>query len=806
MTYLIENIDYCDKQGILWLPVILKIEDNRKIFYDKVSDILGYTPTFDRFPRDGDGEMSRLRKEEIVKRDMDRFLKNKDYILQECESKGLSLVLGMDTNKISQLDIDDERIRHVPYFKELKKRCPYHLSKTKKFEKYLFHKKEMSPKDNQKNNENLYSLMDEPKALLEVQQGQWSYLDITSPIYNKDIPIPTLDQDEIKEAIVKELGESSTTSVSKCPKIKKTKKERKGVCLPAPDKEEFEFCLSILDIEHRFSSYEGWRNIGYIIKLYFDNEYGYGLWKTYSQKAKGYEMSDWSENSSHYTTWYYLKPNGSLTYEVLKNWAKSDSPKPYFRQFPSEVIELKSYQETKRDFEESYIKLTCPFQYVRIAKNTFYLYSHKNIEDMFINKGCLGKVYNPKKDCMEEKEVGFIGRWINDENIKTFDKIDFDPSQPIEYRDENNFKCINVFRELAVESIIRECETECISENVEEEVQMFFDLLFDICGRDEKAFDYVFNWIAHLFQKPAEKTLTSILFNSIQGLGKNTLFEYIGRLLGYFLVTTNIDNLFGDFNESLRCKIFVIVNEVSGKETTKYKEKMKSLITDSYININEKYKNTQHIKNNVNMIMFTNNQCPVMIEDMDRRYVCIKGHHQVKSIDFFERLYSVMDMTTKKGKAFAKEIAEIFFDRDITDFNPRKKIETEYFNTIKQVNTVVRFLDHYFQNKSHICDPIHIQAEKLYTNPLPKNAKDSEEPMSFVKFCKDYNYEQIKGSAFYRQMRDYTKETGGFVSLKRTPKGIYYNITRDDFYKYMLEHKYISQEDFNIITQNPLLI
>ncbi|GBC27127.2 integrase [Rhizophagus irregularis DAOM 181602=DAOM 197198] len=91
------------------------------------------------------------------------------------------------------------------------------------------------------------------------------------------------------------------------------------------------------------------------------------------------------------------------------------------------------------------------------------------------------------------------------------------------------------------------------------------------CAEDKQLTIYILNWLAFLIQNPDKKP---------------------ERILGRenFLSTTRLEDVMGRFNVAVRAKKLIILNEcdMSGKEWHGANNRLKSLITEPYISIEEK--------------------------------------------------------------------------------------------------------------------------------------------------------------------------------------------------------------------------
>ena len=165
----IEAMTWLADRDILWLPVLIKIgDDGKKKFLDfEARNILGYTPKFDDF--------GKLR-EHVIRRRMSDFkthFDNYHHYAQE-EDQDAYWVLGIDTRRVAILDVDDPSV--LPLVQPLLQDHPYYLSTSKRLPKIFVLDEEM--RLDARNNLKFLG------GSLELQKGQWSYIDPDEPIFN----------------------------------------------------------------------------------------------------------------------------------------------------------------------------------------------------------------------------------------------------------------------------------------------------------------------------------------------------------------------------------------------------------------------------------------------------------------------------------------------------------------------------------------------------------------------------------------------------------------------------------------------
>ncbi len=155
----------------------------------------------------------------------------------------------------------------------------------------------------------------------------------------------------------------------------------------------------------------------------------------------------------------------------------------------------------------------------------------------------------------------------------------------------------------------------------------------------EKEREHFINWLSFVFTK-RDKARTAWVLKGVQGSGKNLFFEKIIKpLFGQNqCVVVDDDRLQSDFNGYMNNKLFVAFNEVANDETkTKrsVKSKIKALISDDTVMVNEKHVRTYEMDNFANILFFSNEAIPLLIEEHDRRFNVIETGGPLKSVPSF---------------------------------------------------------------------------------------------------------------------------------------------------------------------------
>jgi hypothetical protein len=189
-----------------------------------------------------------------------------------------------------------------------------------------------------------------------------------------------------------------------------------------------------------------------------------------------------------------------------------------------------------------------------------------------------------------------------------------------------------------------------------------------ICNGNQESYEYVMNWLARMFQQPANPGETALVLQSGQGTGKNIVIDPLVRAFGgHGMALTRAEDLTGRFNDHLATSVCVFLNEALWGGDKGQEGALKALITDEGILTERKWVNKRRVRNHVHVIVASNNEWAVPIDLDDRRFVVLevsearKGDHA-----YFQALAEEIQ------NGGTEALIHALLHLDISDFNPRK--------------------------------------------------------------------------------------------------------------------------------------
>lgn len=361
-----------------------------------------------------------------------------------------------------------------------------------------------------------------------------------------------------------------------------------------------------------------------------------------------------------------------------------------------------SYESCKREFEKTCAKI--------INRSLFIVEEFKDNKIIDVKTFTESKLIISYKhlECITdtgkkgEKSGCFINKWLHDVSMRTYKDIDiFPPGVPVPD------KYYNMWIKFDME-LIDEYEYK------QEALEKILNHIKIICGNDKDIYEYFIKWIAYVIQFPSKKTICPV-FISKEGAGKGTLFGLFRRMLGdsKVLESTNPErDVWGNFNGEMANSYLVNINELGKMQQQNSTGKIKGLITDEELIINQKGLPQSKIKSYHKFIITTNSEDPVYTDKNDRRFFVIRSSDEkIGNHEYFNEMHNLIedDNVVKTCYEYFKNLP------DISNFKNIERPISEYHENLKELNksVVELFLEHIYDlNKKK--ESVEYKSEELY--------------------------------------------------------------------------------------------
>lgn len=264
---------------------------------------------------------------------------------------------------------------------------------------------------------------------------------------------------------------------------------------------------------------------------------------------------------------------------------------------------------------------------------------------------------------IEAYKIWITSRYRNDKR-----RIIFDPEWY--YSNKSTDDIYNLFDGLAIE------RDDLYNVKPLEEDAPFFKHIMNIwCDGDVKLYEYILNWFTSIISHPWKKLRTCIVAKSTERAGKGIIIDLIRAILGekYVFHPSSPKDILGDFNNGLRNKLLVFVDELTWGGDRERAGVFKKLISEKTISINEKFKSIYTVQNLVNIIVASNEEWVIPAGRTDTRWLVIALNPYLTTCNIKTKSSIINDIRATD----LKRLAKFFYTRDISKWNSDNIIMTE---------------------------------------------------------------------------------------------------------------------------------
>jgi hypothetical protein len=378
---------------------------------------------------------------------------------------------------------------------------------------------------------------------------------------------------------------------------------------------------------------------------------------------------------THYTKYIKYTPKSDkkrLSIGSLHYWAKEANAKLYADVFshskPSFIEEDNSFEGVASVFERNHCKIV----------NKSFFVKHTPSDIVVMSKTALITAYENmvyQKIVKDEiVECNFINDWLrNNKQQLKYDDIGCYPDAS---------KCpsnvFNAWRPFAMELVTE------YKPNLEA-LKIIRDHIKILCNHDTTVATYMEAWIAQMIQFPAVKSNCPTLISK-EGAGKGTLLKLLSLMIGddkYFETPTPSRDVWGNFNGRMVNAFLVNLDELTRKESLECEGKIKALITNPHLTINEKGVKQYGIISYHRFFGTTNHEDPLKTSKDDRRNWIVRSSDELLgNVEYFTKMneYLADVNVLKTCYEHFKSIP------GMKDFNKLPIPVTEYQQDMKEMN------------------------------------------------------------------------------------------------------------------------
>lgn len=204
--------------------------------------------------------------------------------------------------------------------------------------------------------------------------------------------------------------------------------------------------------------------------------------------------------------------------------------------------------------------------------------------------------------------------------------------------------------------------------------KLFLKHLRDVfCNGVDEHYTYMLGWLAHMIQKPEDKPGVAVVAKGKKRIGKDTVFEYVGRLFtNHYVTVAERSQMIGKFNQHQEKVLLLHMQEGFWAGNKQDEGVLKYLITSRDVMIEPKGLNAFQIKSVLRLFISSNERWVVpATEDEGRFFVVNVSEKHRNDHKYFEALRNEMD---NGGPA---ALLDFLMTYDISKFQVRAVPDTE---------------------------------------------------------------------------------------------------------------------------------
>lgn len=181
------------------------------------------------------------------------------------------------------------------------------------------------------------------------------------------------------------------------------------------------------------------------------------------------------------------------------------------------------------------------------------------------------------------------------------------------------------------------------------------------------------DWLAHAAQRPEIRPHFHFLLVAAQeGTGRSWVVEVLRRIWGArHAAEIDLHRLLEDsFNATLSGKILMGVHEVKAPADERYshRNRLKSLLSDTLLEVNEKHERKWTERFCARFLMFTNSDDALPLSETDRRVYVVRCADTPRDAAYYAALYGRLG-----NQDFLAAVWHLLKSRDIGKFNPGRR-------------------------------------------------------------------------------------------------------------------------------------
>jgi hypothetical protein len=203
-----------------------------------------------------------------------------------------------------------------------------------------------------------------------------------------------------------------------------------------------------------------------------------------------------------------------------------------------------------------------------------------------------------------------------------------------------------------------------------------------ICNGDRELGEWLLDWIADMFQDPANPKGCAVVMRGPEGAGKGALANTIGLLFGpHYRHLIDDSHLTSNFNAHMMDSIAVFADEITWGGNKKSAGKLKGLISEQFLVGERKGVDAIVYRNMCHLMIASNEEWVIPADTNSRRWFVLDvSDKHTRDRPYFNKLFKFLE--SKDGRA---AILHYFLTRNV-ESDLRRAPETQALHTQQMLN------------------------------------------------------------------------------------------------------------------------
>lgn len=390
---------------------------------------------------------------------------------------------------------------------------------------------------------------------------------------------------------------------------------------------EIQLMLTHINIDEL--SYDEWLQVGQAIHSQYPNDEGLNLWGNWSKEGVRYEQGECS------VRWHSFNVGGSVRMGTLVHMAKlcGFKPKPTVTDINGEPAEFADIMEEMNKAWGIVVvggkTRIAPLDRIKPQSASIQLLEMQAFQQWMANQRMVVVDSKGIPKYVEKSKI-----WLADESRNQYlGGMTFRPDKEPEFDDEYGCKTLNTWRGWTRTPAQGDWSL------------MKAHILKVVCNGDVAIYGWLIDWMADLFQDPANPKGCALVLKGQEGTGKGTLIEAMGKTMGrHYVHVTQESHLVGNFNGHLRDALIIFADEVVYGGSRKTAGTLKALVSERNLTVEMKGLDAQQYRNCSRLAIASNEDWVVPAGSQSRRWLVLEvSPHRANDAPYFTALHRELD-------------------------------------------------------------------------------------------------------------------------------------------------------------------